>query len=270
MQTLISADGTPIAYERTGDGPAVVLTTGAFNDHTTGAELAALLDEDHTAVTYDRRARGRSGDTAPYAVERELEDLAAVIEVAGGSAAVFGFSSGGVLALAAAAAGLPITHLALYEAPFALGTLPARPADLPARLTALIADGRPGDAVALFQTEGIGLPPTVVEQLRDSSAWPALVAIAQSTVYDATLTSTLGVPTPAMRAVDVPTVVLTGAQTWPGLAESAAALAAMLPRGRHVVVPGGADHGIPAESTAAAVRDLLASSPPVRDVHHQS
>ena len=262
MQTLTSPDGTTIAYVRAGTGPAVVFATGAFNDHTTCADLAAALEQDHTVVTYDRRARGRSGDTAPYAIEREIEDLAAVIDVAGGSAdegaAVFGFSSGGNLALAAAAAGVRVTHLALYEAPFALGTLPARPADLPARLTALIADGRPGDAVALFQTEGVGIPAALVEQFRASPGWASLVAIAQSTVYDATITSVLGMPTAAMQAVDVPTVVITGAQTWPGLPESAAALAALLPHARHVVVPGGADHGIPAEATASVVRDLLA------------
>ena len=257
MQTLTSADGTPIAYVHAGTGPAVVFATGAFNDHTTCADLAALLEGDHTVVTYDRRARGRSGDTAPYAIEREIEDLAAVIDVAGGSAAVFGYSSGGNLALAAAAAGVPVTHLALYEVPFALGTLPARPADLPGRLTELIADGRPGDAVALFQTEGVGIPAAMVEQFRSSPGWASLVAIAQSTVYDATITSVLGVPTPAMCAVDVPTVVITGAQTWPGLPESAAALAALLPHARHVVVPGGADHGIPPDATAAVVRDLL-------------
>ncbi len=258
MQTLRSADGTSIAYERTGAGPAIVVTTGAFNDHTMGADLAALLATDHTVVTYDRRARGASGDTAPYAIEREVEDLAAVVDVAGGRAAVFGYSSGGHLALAAAASGVPVTHLALYEAPFALGPLPPRPADLPARLQALIDAGRPGDAVALFQTEGVGIPAAVVEQIRTSPMWPALVAIAQSTVYDATITSVLGVPTPAMSAVEVPTIVLTGAQTWPGLTGSAAALAALLPHARHVVVPGGADHGIPAGPTAAAVRELLA------------
>jgi len=261
MQTLTSADGTTIAYVHAGNGPVVVFATGAFNDHTTCADVAALLEKDHTVVTYDRRARGRSGDTAPYAIEREIEDLAAVIDIAGGAdggAAVFGFSSGGNLALAAAAAGVRITHLALYEAPFALGTLPARPADLPQRLAALIADGRPDDAVALFQTEGVGIPAPLVEQFRSSPGWASLVAIAQSTVYDATITSVLGVPTEAMRAVDVPTVVITGAQTWPGLPESAAALAALLPRARHVVVPGGADHGIPPEATATVVRDLLA------------
>lgn len=257
MQTLDSADGTTIAYERAGDGPPIVFATGAFNDHTTCAELAALLADDHTVLTYDRRARGRSGDTAPYAIEREIEDLAALVDLVGGSAAVFGFSSGGNLALAAAAAGVPVTHLALYEAPFALGGMPARPADLPGRLTDLMAQHRPDDAVALFQTEGVGIPAPMVEQFRASPGWPSLVAIAQSTVYDATITSTLGVPTPAMADVPVPTVVITGAETWPGLPESAAALAALLPHARHVVVPGGANHGIPAEATAAVVRELL-------------
>src|SRR6478609_8371284 len=258
MHTLTSADGTTIAYERAGDGPAIVFATGAFNDHSTCADLAAALAGDHTVVTYDRRARGQSGDTAPYAIEREIEDLAALVDIVGGTAAVFGYSSGGNLALAAAAAGVPITHLALYEAPFALGGLPARPVGLPERLAAFLAQGRPDDAVALFQTEGVGIPAEMVAQFRASPGWPSLVAIAQSTVYDATITSTLGVPTPAMAAVAVPTAVITGAETWPGLPESAAALAALLPRARHVVVPGGANHGIPVEATAVAVRELLA------------
>src|SRR6478752_3250138 len=116
-------------------------------DHTTCADLAAALAGDHTVLTYDRRARGQSGDTAPYAVEREIEDLAALVDLVGGTAAVFGYSSGGNLALAAAAAGVPIAHLALYEAPFALGGLPARPVGLPERLGALLAQGRPDDAV---------------------------------------------------------------------------------------------------------------------------
>lgn len=258
MHTLTSADGTTIAYERAGDGPAIVFATGAFNDHTTCADLAAALAGGHTVLTYDRRARGASGDTAPYAIEREIEDLAALVDLVGGTAAVFGYSSGGNLGLAAAAAGVPITHLALYEAPFALGGLPARPVGLPERLGALLAQGRPDDAVALFQTEGVGIPAEMVAQFRASPGWPSLVAIAQSTVYDATITSTLGVPTPAMAAVAVPTAVITGAETWPGLPESAAALAALLPHARHVVVPGGANHGIPTEATAAVVRDLLA------------
>ena len=105
VSTLRSNDGTAIAYERSGSGPPIILVVGAFNERPTGAPLAASLDQDFTVFNYDRRGRGASGDTAPYAVEREIEDLAALIDVAGGSACVFGYSSGAVLSLQAAARG---------------------------------------------------------------------------------------------------------------------------------------------------------------------
>jgi pimeloyl-ACP methyl ester carboxylesterase len=256
MDIVTSRDGTPIAYELAGGGTPIIFTTGAFNDHTTCAELAAELAADFTVITYDRRARGASGDTAPYTIGREVEDLSALIDVAGGSAAVFGFSSGAVLALRAAADGAAISHLALYEAPFAFDGAPRR-ADLPARLAALVAAGRPGDAVELFQTEAIGLPAEVIAQIRQSPMWPALEAMAQSTVYDATITTELALPTAAMSAVAVPALVLSGEQTWPGLRASSAALAAALPRARHLEVPGGENHGIPTAATATAMRELL-------------
>jgi pimeloyl-ACP methyl ester carboxylesterase len=257
MDTVTSGDGTPIAFDLAGGGTPIVFATGAFNDHTTCADLASALAAEFTVITYDRRARGASGDTAPYSIDREVDDLAALVEKAGGSAAVFGFSSGAVLALRAAADGVPITHLALYEAPFAYDGSVRRD-DLAARLTALICDGRPGDAVALFQTEGIGLPPEIVAQIRKLPMWPALVAIAQSTVYDATITTELALPTPAMLAVTAPTLVLDGEQTWPALRQSSVALAAAMPAARYVEVPGGANHQIPVQATAAELRTLLA------------
>src|SRR4051812_22298875 len=177
MDMVTSRDGTQIAYESAGSGPAIVFASGAFNDHLTCAPVAAALADEFTVVTYDRRARGASGDTRPYAVGREGEDLAAVIGTTGDPAAGFGFSSGAVLALCAAAAGLEITHLFLYEAPFAFEG-PARKDDLPARLQALIDGGEPGEAVSLFQAEGIGLPPPMVAQIRQSPIFAALAAIA--------------------------------------------------------------------------------------------
>ncbi len=255
MDTVTSADGTTIAYETAGSGHPIVFAAGAFNDHTRLAPLAAALADRFTVVSYDRRARGASGDTRPYAVDREVEDLAAVLGAVGGRAAVFGYSSGAVLALYAATT-LPITHLFLYEAPFAVEGAPRR-ADQPRRLDALVRAGRPGDAVALFQTEGIGLPPETVEQIRRSPMWPALEAMAQSAVYDATITTELAAPTPAMAAVDVPVLVLTGAGTWPALTRAARELGL----GRHVEVPGGEDHDVPVAATAAEVRSVLDAYP---------
>jgi pimeloyl-ACP methyl ester carboxylesterase len=261
METVTSADGTPIAYEIAGEGHPLVFVTGAFNDHTRCAPLAAELADTCTVVTYDRRARGASGDTRPYLIDREVADLAAVIERAGGTAAVFGYSSGGVLALRAAAAGLPITHLVLFETPFAFDG-PRAAADLPDRLQALIDAGRPDDAVTLFQTEGIGLPPETAAQIRQSPMWPALTAMAQSTVYDATLTTTLAVPTPEMAAVGAPVLTVSGVATWPGLVTAARTLAGMLPQARHVELAGGADHDIPVGPTADLVRKFLTVNNP--------
>src|SRR5919199_3454838 len=115
MDKVRSEDGTAIAFERGGEGPPIILVLGAFNDRATGAPLAAALQDRFSVVTYDRRGRGDSGDTPPYAVEREVEDLEAVIAAAGGSAHVYGTSSGAVLALEAASQGAAIESLALYE-----------------------------------------------------------------------------------------------------------------------------------------------------------
>ena len=258
MDFVTSADGTRIAYERAGSGHPIVFASGAFNDHHTCAPLAERLAGDFTVVTYDRRARGESGDTRPYTVDREVEDLAALIDLVGGAAAVFGYSSGGLLAVYAAAAKAPITHLALYEAPYAMGGAAER-ADLAARLDDLVRQGQAGDAVSLFQSEGIGLPAQVVADIRRSPMFPALAAIAQSTVYDATITAAYAAPDPALLAVPVPALVMNGAGTWPQLARAARDLAAALPDGRYEEVPGGADHGIPVEETATAMRRFLSS-----------
>ncbi|RIQ20340.1 alpha/beta fold hydrolase [Jiangella rhizosphaerae] len=260
MFTTTSADGTTIAYDLEGSGSPIVFVSGAFNDRHTLAPVAAELASSHTVVCYDRRGRGDSGDTAPYAVEREIEDLAAVLSVVGGSAAVFGFSSGANLGLLAASRSLAVSALVLYEAPFALSPDDRRAdSDLPERLAALIAAGRRADAVTTFQLEGIGLPPEMVAGIRQSPFFPQLEAIAPTVVYDATLTAPpYDRPTPEMLAVKVPVLVLTGAETWPMLRRTAEALPGLLPDARYVAVPGGEDHTIPAEATAAAVRDFLA------------
>jgi pimeloyl-ACP methyl ester carboxylesterase len=256
VDTTTSADGTTLAYERIGEGPPLVFVPGVFNLRDTCAPIAAQLADQFSCFTYDRRARGDSSDTQPYAVEREVEDLQAVIDVAGGHAAVFGFSSGATLALRAAADGLPIDRLFLYEAPFRFEDHgPAAAADLPQRLQRLVDEGRKADVVTTFQLEGIGLPPDMVAGIRQSPFFPRLEAMAQSVVHDATITVTLSVPTPAMAAVQVPTVVMRGGQTWPVLAVAAERLADLLPNARLLVLPDAADHGLEPRSTAAAIRE---------------
>jgi pimeloyl-ACP methyl ester carboxylesterase len=251
MNTLTSADGTTIAYDRTGAGPAIVLIAGAFNDHTTLEPLAAALSGDFTVVTYDRRARGASGDTRPWSIDREAEDLDALITEAGGSAHVFGFSSGAILALHAIARGSAVSRLVCYEPPYPFGE--GNAADLPERLGALVDAGRPGDAVELFQTEAIGLPPEVVAQVRRSPMFASLAAMAASVVYDSAITTGSAPPV----SVTTPTLVVSGAQTWPKLARAAALTAAELPKGRHLEVPGGMHHTIEPAVTAPAVTEFL-------------
>jgi pimeloyl-ACP methyl ester carboxylesterase len=257
MELLTSPDGTKIAYERAGTGRPVIFASGVFNDHHRLAPLAAELATDFTTIGYDRRGRGQSGDTRPYAVDREVDDLGALIATAGGSAAVFGYSSGAILALRAATV-LPITHLVLFEPPFAVAGA-ARHDDLPARLEALVAAGRAGDVVETFQADGIGMSPEAIEQARQAPFRPALEAMAQSVVYDATITTELAVPTPEMTAVPMPVLILSGARTWPPLARAARDLAGAMPRARHVELADGAAHDVPVASTAAEVRRFISS-----------
>jgi pimeloyl-ACP methyl ester carboxylesterase len=255
VETTTAPDGTVLAYERVGSGPALVFVPGVFNQRDTCAPLAAELADAFTCLIYDRRARGDSSNTPPYSVEREVEDLQAIIGVAGGHAGVFGFSSGAVLALRAAAEGLPIDSLVLYEPPFRFDdTFPPPPPDLPHRLQRMVDENRAAEVVTTFQREGIGLPDHVVAELRQSPLFPRLEAMAQSVVHDATLTGSMPVPTAAMAAVRTPTVVMRGGQTWPLLATAAERLAELLPNARLRVLPDAAGHGLEPVSTAAAIR----------------
>src|SRR2546421_9569970 len=175
MRKVISKDGTPIAFDQSGHGPPIILVAGATATRLAEASLAAHF----TVFAYDRRGRGESGDTAPYAVEREVEDLDALITEAGGSAFVFGHSSGAVLALEAARL-LPskITKLALYEPPFIIDdSRPPLPQDAAAHLTRLVSSGRRGEAVEYFMTQ-VGLPAEMIAQMRHSPMWPGQEAVA--------------------------------------------------------------------------------------------
>jgi pimeloyl-ACP methyl ester carboxylesterase len=160
MDTVTSKDGTTIAFDRLGDGPPVILVCGGSTDRMANAPLAELLAEHFTVFNYDRRGRGDSGDAAPYAVEREVEDLDAVIDAAGRSAFVYGTSSGGALALEAAASGLAITKLAIWEPPFSLDESSRPPADQVQRYNEMISAGHRGDAVEYFMTKVVASRPS--------------------------------------------------------------------------------------------------------------
>lgn len=261
MEHARSADGTPIAWEATGspDAPGVVIVGGAFSTADAGRPLAGALAElGLRGIVVDRRGRGDSGDRHPYSPDREVEDLAAVRNAAGGVVAVLGHSSGAVLALRAVAAGVPVEHLFLSEPPFAFDERrPPQATDLVERLQECVDDGRPGDAVALFQREAVGLPEQTIDAIRSSPMWDGLVAVAQTVVYDATITGATPTPSPDMAAVTVPTTVLRGGRTWPFLEVAADRLAALLPAGRLVVVSESVDHAVDPAGTARVVADAL-------------
>ncbi|NKZ08234.1 alpha/beta fold hydrolase [Actinomadura latina] len=246
--TVTSPDGTVIAYSAWGEEEPIVLIDGATAHRASTPENAAaaeLLAGRFRVINYDRRGRGESGDTAPYAVEREVEDLTAVIERAGGGrpATVFAWSSGGHLALNAAQAGAPVARMALFEPPvIAGGGHPPLPPRYVERLDAAVADGRPGDAVALFLTAVAGMPEDAVREMRGADFWPALEAVAPTIAYDGRNVGDTMSGRP-LRAdlwdkVDVPVLVLYGEDTWPHLAAGAKALADHLPTATLKAVPG--------------------------------
>jgi pimeloyl-ACP methyl ester carboxylesterase len=235
MNTVTSIDGTMIAYDRLGEGPAVILVDGALCARGSKQELAKLLADGCTVYTYDRRGRGDSGDTRPYGVAREIEDLAAMIEEAGGSASLYGHSSGGCLALEAAAQlGGRVRRLALYEAPYNDDPAVRGPwASYIARLTEALAAGRNGDAVALFMGF-VGNSDEHIAGMRQAPFWPALEAIAPTLAYDHTGVLGIDMAVPAARAARVPTpaLVMYGGAGAPFMRETAETLSRALPDAR--------------------------------------
>nr|BCJ78246.1 hydrolase [Niallia circulans] len=240
MKTVISKDGTPIAYDKSGQGPALILVTGAFSyrKFPGQVQLAELLSERFTVYNYDRRGRGNSGDGQSYAVQREIEDLQAVIGEAGGNAYVWGLSSGAVLALQAAAGGADIAKLALHEPPFIVDPADRKPpAGFTAHVNELIAAGRRDEAVRYFMTKGLGAPAFVVALMRlMPGVWSNLTAVSHTLPYDAALLDGYmeGKPLPAelWRSVTQPTLVLEGTESPPGLRHGAQALAQALPNAK--------------------------------------
>ncbi|AHH97703.1 alpha/beta hydrolase [Kutzneria viridogrisea] len=241
MGTITSADGTKIAYETHGHGPALIAVDGANCHRAFGGmlPLAELLAPQFTVYAYDRRGRGQSGDTAPYAVRREVEDIAALITEAGGSAHLYGMSSGAILAMEAVASGLPVTKLALYEPPFTNepdGDLAAA-AKFNRDLDALLAADRRADAVELFMTR-VGVPAVAIAGMRRSPAWPQFEAIAPTLAYDMAIVGDARVPRERAARITVPTLVLTGADTSPELHAGSLAVAQAVPHARHQVLDG--------------------------------
>jgi hypothetical protein len=261
--TVTSRDGTRIAFERSGTGPPVILVDGALCCRGIGPSrgLAAALAGHVTAYAYDRRGRGESGDTAPYAPEREVEDLAALVAAAGGNAVLVGVSSGGELALRAAEAGVGVRALALYEPPLAAGdAAPPTAPEYPAELAAALAAGDRAKAVTLFLTKAVGLPRVVPAVMRLLPMWRRLTAVAPTLPYDDAIVAPYRTGGPVARRVDVPVLVLAGGRSPQWLRDAARGLAGVLPAGRYRELPG-ETHNVRARATAPALLDFLAEVP---------
>ena len=243
---VTSEDGTTIAYDRLGEGPPLVLVAGAIQHRAVDPSLGRLMEllgSGFTVYRYDRRGRGDSTDTPPYAVDREIEDLAAMIDATGGTSFVFGSSSGAILSLDAAAHGLPIAKLAAYEPPFAIGdgTRPPLPDDYVERLRELAASDDPGAAIEYFMMEGVRAPAEVAAGMRAAPVWPALERVAHTLAYDGAIAAPTmsGRPLPSDRwsSVSVPTLVIDGDASPDWMRNGVAALARILPNATHVTLP---------------------------------
>ncbi len=260
MSSVQSKDGTTIALDLTGAGPAVILVSGALGDRAGSAALAGLLSPHFTVVTYDRRGRGDSGDTAPYSAGREVEDLEAILAETGGSANVYGSSSGGNLVLEAAARGAAVTRLAMWEPNFLIDdSRPPLPGDYVQQIGKLVSSGRRGDAVEYFMTAAVGLPAQFVTPMRSMPVWPAMEALAHTLAYDGTVVgeSMSGGELPRRRwaSVTAPALVIDGGQT-PWLARGADAIAAALPAARRRTLPG-QTHDVAADAIAPVLREFF-------------
>jgi len=260
MKKVQSVDGTIIAYDQVGSGPALILVDGALGSRAFGfmEPLAALLAPHFTVFTYDRRGRGESTDTQPFAVEREIEDIEALINEAGGEAFLYGISSGAALALEATIKlGHKVKKLALYEAPY--DSDDARQQAFRTyrkQLAEVLAEGRRGDALGLFMMF-VGMPPEHLEGAREMPMWPMWEAVAHTLPYDAAALGEDGsVPTEKAARVPVPTLVMDGSASFPFMNTTAVALAKAIPNGEHRTLEG-QTHEVEAKVLAPALVEFF-------------
>jgi pimeloyl-ACP methyl ester carboxylesterase len=262
VEKVRSKDGTEIAFDRTGDGPALVLVGGAWNDRMSATPLAQPLASEFSVYTYDRRGRGDSGCTEPYAVEREIEDLEAVIEAAGGSAYAFGHSSGGALALEATAAGAPISKLAVYEIPYIVDdSRPPLASDYIEHLEELVAAGKRREVFEYFMTEAVGMPEEMAKSMADSPMVEGMLGLAHTVAYDGRVMlrgSMYGQQLPARycHEVTVPALVMDGGNSPARMRNSARALVGILPDVQYRTLEG-QDHAAAPELVAPALEEFF-------------
>jgi pimeloyl-ACP methyl ester carboxylesterase len=262
MEKVTSADGTTIALERFGEGDPLIVVAGAMVDRVRARGISERLGEDFATINYDRRGRGDSGDAEAYAVEREIEDLAALIEVAGGSALVYAHSSGAALGLQAAAAGLAITRLVAHEAPYhPRGT--GEPGEAKAYAEGLdeaLAAGDRGDAVELFLGT-TGMPAEMIKGFRSDPSFAEMEALAPTLAYDAAVMGSVEndaeIPDGMLAKVTAPTLAIYGTISAPRFRETAETIAAGVADG-HLVALEGQHHVVPPDVLAPVLVDFFA------------
>jgi hypothetical protein len=258
METVTSADGTTIAFDQLGTGAPLVLVAGASCDRGVDARIADGLAAHFTVLNYDRRGRGDSADTPPYAVEREIEDLEILLAAAGGSAAVVGLSSGAVLAAYAAAAGLPITHLVIWEPPFRLDPAARQAArEYDEKTRALLAEGRRGDALELFMTM-VGIPAEMIAGMRQSAYWAQGEKLAPTLAYDAAVMGDGSIPGERFATITAATAVFTGGASPDWFRAAGKAAADAIPGSAYRELPG-QTHDVAPDVLAVAVREFVSA-----------
>ncbi len=266
MSTVISKDGTVIAYDQTGSGFPVILVDGALCSRDFGPmpKLARLLSSDFTVINYDRRGRNASGDTKPYAPEREIEDIDALIKAAGGPVFLVGFSSGAALALSAAAAGLHIAKLALYEPPFMVdGQGHHPPGDSLEQLKHMISQDRRADAVKFFMHDMIGLPGIAIFMMKLMPIWPKLKAVAHTLPYDVAILGDFSLPETKAASVKIPTLISGGDKSQITLQQAVRKLAQIMPDNQLEILKG-QNHNVSEKAIAPVLTAFFESQVPVK------
>jgi len=263
MEHARSADGTVIAYERSGTGPPLVLVHGALGDHNAWFALVPLLAPHFTLYTIDRRGRGASGDTPPYAVEREVEDLIAVLDAIGEPTTLFGHSSGAVLSLAVARRTPSVQRLILYEPPIPVDERSARaPEDVQERMGSLLAADQRDEVVRMVMRLTMQAPEAEIDAMQANPMWSYLTGLAHTCPYDMAIWAHPYAPHD-LAAVHIPTLFLIGEVTLPWIKTSSETIAALLPKSRVAIMPG-QDHMATVAAPQLVASEVLNFLRPVR------
>ena len=251
LQFTQSSDGTRIAYQQRGRGPAIVIVCGAFAHRRTSDAVAALLADAFTVYEYDRRGRGDSGNVLPFTAQREIDDLAAVIDAAGGSAALFGHSSGAAIVLEAAAQQLPVTALVAYEPPY--HSLAATTVD---HLARAVEEGDRAEAVRTFMVDVVGLPEAMVPSVQSGAGWPGMLAVANTLLYEIAACGDGSIPVGRLARITTPTLLVAGERSWQWLREVCDQTAAAIPNAERIDLAG-QDHGAAPEVVVPVITEFV-------------